>query len=33
MSKAAPENLPKTQNWLIFVMVAIGIFMATLAQL
>jgi EmrB/QacA subfamily drug resistance transporter len=30
MSKAAPTPLPKTQNWLIFFMVAIGIFMATL---
>ena len=30
MSKADPTSLPKTQNWLIFLMVAIGIFMATL---
>ena len=30
MSKADPKSLPKTQNWLIFLMVAIGIFMATL---
>jgi len=30
MPKSGPENFPKTQNWLIFLMVAIGIFMATL---
>ena len=30
MSKADPKSLPKTPNWLIFLMVAIGIFMATL---
>ncbi len=30
MSKAAPQTLPTTRNWLIFFMVAIGIFMATL---
>ena len=30
MPKADPQTLPKTQNWLIFFMVAIGIFMATL---
>jgi EmrB/QacA subfamily drug resistance transporter len=30
MPKTDPETFPKTQNWLIFLMVAIGIFMATL---
>jgi EmrB/QacA subfamily drug resistance transporter len=30
MSETAPKSTPKTQNWLIFLMVAIGIFMATL---
>jgi EmrB/QacA subfamily drug resistance transporter len=30
MSETGPKSLPKTQNWLIFIMVAIGIFMATL---
>jgi EmrB/QacA subfamily drug resistance transporter len=30
MSKTAQKTFPKTQNWLIFLMVAIGIFMATL---
>ena len=30
MVKTPPESLPGTQNWLIFLMVAIGIFMATL---
>ena len=30
MSAADPKTFPKTQNWLIFLMVAIGIFMATL---
>jgi EmrB/QacA subfamily drug resistance transporter len=30
MPEADSKNLPKTQNWLIFIMVAIGIFMATL---
>ena len=30
MSKEDPKTPPKTQNWLIFLMVAIGIFMATL---
>ena len=30
MPKTDPKTFPKTQNWLIFLMVAIGIFMATL---
>jgi len=30
MVKTPPESLPGTRNWLIFLMVAIGIFMATL---
>ena len=30
MSKEAPQTPPKTKTWLIFLMVAIGIFMATL---
>jgi EmrB/QacA subfamily drug resistance transporter len=30
MPETDPKTLPKTQNWLIFFMVAIGIFMATL---
>jgi EmrB/QacA subfamily drug resistance transporter len=30
MSNEAPKAFPKTKNWLIFLMVAIGIFMATL---
>jgi len=30
MPEKAPKSLPRTQNWLIFLMVAIGIFMATL---
>jgi EmrB/QacA subfamily drug resistance transporter len=30
MPETDPKNFPKTQNWLIFLMVAIGIFMATL---
>ena len=30
MPKTDPKTIPKTQNWLIFLMVAIGIFMATL---
>jgi len=30
MLKSGSKNFPKTQNWLIFLMVAIGIFMATL---
>jgi len=30
MPKSGPGNFPKPQNWLIFLMVAIGIFMATL---
>jgi EmrB/QacA subfamily drug resistance transporter len=30
MPKTYPKTFPKTQNWLIFLMVAIGIFMATL---
>jgi EmrB/QacA subfamily drug resistance transporter len=30
MPETAPKSLPKTPNWLIFLMVAIGIFMATL---
>jgi EmrB/QacA subfamily drug resistance transporter len=30
MSKSGTQKIPKTQNWLIFLLVAIGIFMATL---
>ena len=30
MSKSGTKKIPKTQNWLIFLLVAIGIFMATL---
>ena len=30
MPETDPKTLPKTQNWIIFFMVAIGIFMATL---